>query len=231
MSSTNRPRALDLFSGAGGAAMGYHRAGYEVVCVDIEPHPDNPFEFHQADAFTVLADLDYCRSFDIRHASPPCQHYSTQTGSARDNHPDLIGPTRKALLAVGGPYVIENVEGARRHLDHPIKLCGSSFGLGVWRHRYFEINPKLWMLQPPCQHTERPWTVTGDHGDSRDYVRPKTGTLRARKPRNLEHAQEVMGIDWMDWKDLCEAIPPAYTEYIGEQLLAIMTYIEQEQPA
>jgi DNA (cytosine-5)-methyltransferase 1 len=219
-----KPRLLDLFAGAQGAGIGYVRAGFEVHAVDIAPHPKHPdvAAFIVADAMQVLEQTEFCRLFDVIHASPPCQRYSLQSKQdTKDQHPDLIGPVRERLQEIGRPYVIENVTGARRELDHPIQLCGSSFGLGVWRHRLFEVSEWL-MNPPPCQHTERPWTVTGGHGDSKQYYRPGTGTVRARKPRSLEHAQEVMGIDWMGWDDLCEAIPPAYTTYIGEQLLPLI---------
>jgi DNA (cytosine-5)-methyltransferase 1 len=216
-----RPRLLDLFAGAQGAGVGYARAGFDVHAIDIEPHVLHPeiASFTVADAMDVLADGEFCRGFDVIHASPPCQRYSTQTGPRRDEHPDLIGPVRAALHAIGRPWVVENVGGARRELDHPIMLCGSMFGLGVRRHRYFEVSIDVW--PPQCRHPrERPWTVTGDHPDTREHVRPG-GSLRGRKPRSVEHARELMGIDWMDWRDICEAIPPAYTSWVGEQLLVV----------
>lgn len=216
----NEPLVLDLFAGAQGSSVGYKWAGYRVHAVDIEPHEKHPDVawFIVADALDVLDDLAFCRRYELIHAGPPCQRYSTQTpDSTRDSHPDLIGPVRERLRRIGVPYVIENVEGARRELDNPIRLCGSSFGLGVRRHRYFEVRPDV-LLTPPCQHgRERPWTVTGDHPETRDFLRPN-GTRRARKPRDVEHAREVMGIDWMDWGDLTESIPPVYTQWLGEQL-------------
>ena len=180
----SKPKLLDLFAGAQGAGVGYVRAGFEVHAIDIETHEKHPdiASFITADAMEILSQVEFCRMFDAIHASPPCQRYSTMTAEdCRENHPDLIGPVHDALRVIGRPYVIENVEGARRHLDHPIKLCGSSFGLGVRRHRYFEVVPDL-MFPPACMHgSERPWTVTGDHPDSREYMRPSGGT-RGRKP-------------------------------------------------
>jgi DNA (cytosine-5)-methyltransferase 1 len=210
-------RLLDLFCCAGGAAMGYHRAGFEVVGVDLVAQPNYPYEFHQADAMTYPLE-----GFDAIHASPPCQHYSTQTAQ-RNRHPDLIGPIRDRLLEWGGLYVIENVEGARRMLRDPVRLCGSSFGLDLRRHRYFESNIPL--LVPGCDHSwqtprfqsldrsmvvaGRLATVVGVHGHI-NYV----GEFPLRCA--------AMGIDWMTNEELVEAIPPAYTEWVGERLLAVL---------
>ena len=208
-----RPRLLDLFCGAGGAAMGYHRAGFDVVGVDINPQPHYPFEFHQADAMTYPLD-----GFDAIHASPPCQAYSSLHGFNATEFPRLIDPTRNRLLAADVPYVIENVVGAP--LIAPVRLCGSSFGLRVWRHRLFEMtNPPA--IVPPCSHHEfpRPIDVTGTGGAS---GRPRTtpGGGLSRKPRNLAEARDAMGIDWMTRRELREAIPPAMTEWLGPFLLA-----------
>jgi DNA (cytosine-5)-methyltransferase 1 len=138
-----KPRILDLFCGAGGASAGYARAGFDVVGVDLNPQPRYPFEFHQADALTFPLD-----GFDAIHASPPCQAYSTmRRGLWKDReHPDLIAPIRDRLIGADVPYVIENVEGARRLLVNPVLLCGTMFGLGtkegnqLRRHRYFECS-------------------------------------------------------------------------------------------
>lgn len=213
-----RPRLLDLFSGAGGAAMGYHRAGFDVVGVDLAPMPNYPFPFIQADALQAGAAIGHM--FDAVHASPPCQAYSTITAEhAKTRHPQLIGPTRALLEALGVPYVIENVEGARHHLDHPVRLCGSSFGLRVRRHRYFQVSFPV--LTPPCDHRGQgvPVGVYGDHPDKRPYLRPETGTSRAVKAISLDDARAAMGIDWMPWRELAESIPPAFTEYLGGLLL------------
>jgi DNA (cytosine-5)-methyltransferase 1 len=204
-------RLLDLFCGAGGAAMGYHRAGFEVVGVDIEPQPHYPFEFHQADALTFpLA------GFDAIHASPPCQGYSVTASLHDAEHPQLVEPVRATLAATGLPYVIENVEGAP--LINFVRLCGSSFGLGVRRHRLFEMS-HLPPFAPQCAHhlQPEPVDVTGTGGLAARPVGQKGGIHR--KPRNLAHAREVMGIDWMSRRELSQAIPPAYTEWIGTQLL------------
>ncbi|MPZ74005.1 MAG: hypothetical protein GEU74_12380 [Nitriliruptorales bacterium] len=216
-----RPRLLDLFCGAGGCSVGYHRAGFDVVGVDIEPHGDYPFELTVADAMDVLADRAFLNGFDVVHASPPCPRYSTITPAhARDSHPDLLPPVRAALKAWGGLYVIENVPGAVRYMENPTKFCGSSFGLEVRRHRFFESNAPL--MSTPCRHPEqgRPIGVYGDHAqDDSEYRRPD-GTRRGHKAHDLDHAQRALGIDWMtEWDDLTEAIPPAMTEYIGGQLI------------
>jgi len=206
-------RLLDLFCGAGGAAVGYHRAGFDVVGVDVNPQPRYPFAFHRADAMTFPLD-----GFDAIHASPPCQGYSTITPD-KSRHARLIEPVRTRLLATGLLYVIENVEGARGHLRHPIRLCGSSFGLRVRRHRYFESNVP--MLSMPCDHgRRRPIGVYGDHPENvHDYRRPN-GTRRGAKALTVDHAREVMGMPWATWLELTQAIPPVYTEFIGEQLMA-----------
>jgi len=204
-----RPRLLDLFCGAGGAAMGYHRAGFDVVGVDINPQPNYPFEFEQANVIGWAGWLSSPHDFDAIHASPPCQAYST-TASLHDNeHPELVDPVRYLLELTGLPYVIENVVGAPLH--HPFKLCGSSFGLRVWRHRLFECNWDIGMV-PPCSHHQHPLPldVTGVGGPGG----------RHRKPRGLAEARNALGIDWMTRKELSQAIPPAYTEFIGHQLLS-----------
>ena len=204
-----KPRLLDLFCGAGGAAMGYHRAGFEVVGVDIKPQPHYPFEFHQADALTFPLD-----GFDAIHASPPCQlfsragHLRTAQGG-KSSAINLIPETRALLMASGLPYVIENVPGAP--LDG-VTLCGSMFGLGVRRHRIFQSGAPL-TTPGPCHHREQGRPV-GVYHVINDHV-PSGGTTA----RNLEEGQAAMGIDWMTWKELTEAIPPAYTEWIGAQLL------------
>jgi DNA (cytosine-5)-methyltransferase 1 len=204
-----RPRLLDLFCGAGGAAVGYHRAGFDVVGVDIAPQPRYPFEFHQADAMTWPLD-----GFDVIHASPPCQAftaYRRRGGGVGDDYPDLIKATRRLLVEAGRLYVIENVPGSsvRNH----VQLCGTSFGLDVRRHRWFESN--VAMLAPPCNHDlPRRFTPATNRTNLRRTV--EVGVWRIP----LEVQQRAMGIDWMTLDELTEAIPPAYTQWIGEQLLA-----------
>jgi len=207
-------RMLDLFCKAGGASVGYHRAGFEVVGVDIKKQKRYPFEFIQADALEVMQDLDFLRSFDVLVGSPPCQthsitqHLRNAQGKSTDKV-DLIPETRAAFIESGLPYVIENVPGAP--LKDALVLCGSSFGLKVRRHRLFESTIPLTGL--PCDHKGQGRPV-GIYGSMRDNI-PQGG----RTAHSIEEAREAMGIDWMLWGDLVEAIPPAYTEHIGRQLL------------
>lgn len=204
------PRLLDLFCGAGGAGMGYHLAGFEVVGVDIKPQPHYPFEFHQADAITYL--LENCQRFDCFHASPPCQAYSMASQQWRvsgKEYPDLISETREVLQKTGKPYVIENVPGAP--LINPFVLNGAFFGLNVRRTRIFETNfPVMFFLIPPQRKSKfrmgRP-IVEGDD------ITP-VGHFS-----NVPYARRQMQIDWMTQKELAQAIPPAYTEYIGRIMM------------
>ena len=215
-----RPLLLDLFCGAGGAAEGYHRAGFDVVGVDIEPQPNYPFLFIQGEATGALG-WTLLNSVGAIHASPPCQAYSTTASLHSNEYPRLIEPVRELLDDTGLPYVIENVAGAKADLREPITLCGSSFGLGVRRHRLFEVSGFDVGLVPPCNHGEQrePIDVTGT-GGPRVGERTDGGGGNSRKPRNLAEAREAMGIDWMTRPELSEAIPPAYTEWIGAHLLA-----------
>lgn len=204
-------RLLDLCCGAGGVAEGYARAGFEVVGVDIEPQPNFPFEFQRADAMTFPLE-----GFDVVHASVPCQlftPYRRKGHGVGDGYPDLIAPMRERLAASGLPYVIENVEGAPLELSRSIRLCGSTFGLDVRRHRLFESNVPL--VAPHCEHawqTPRFPAATNRAPNSRHTV--EVGVWRIP----LEIQQRAMGIDWMGLEDLSEAIPPAYTEWVGIQL-------------
>lgn len=209
----NRPRLLDLFCGAGGAAMGYYRAGFDIVGVDLEPQPLYPFSFIRADAMTYPLD-----GFDVIHASPPCQAYCPLSAirAAAKMRPRLIEPIRERLIAAGSAYVIENVGGAPLQ---GVLLCGSVFGLRVRRHRLFESNVHLWAPAPRHQHAKQGRTV-GVYGHQ------GSGSLRPRKHGgsfiravNAADAGDALGIDWMPWKSLTQAIPPAYTEFIGKQLL------------
>lgn len=202
-------RLLDLFCGAGGAAMGYYRAGFtEIVGVDITPQPRYPFSFRQMDALEYLA-LAW-PIFDAIHASPPCEHYSQLTPRKhRGNHADLIGPTRRMLIATGRPFVIENVPSAKRLLRHPFMLCGTMFGLGVQRHRFFETNFPTSALVANCNHAEAPVLISGTH----------RRTYEPRYEYSVEQCRLAAGIPWMTRTGLDKAIPPAYTEYIGRQLI------------
>lgn len=215
----NRPLLLDLFCGAGGAAMGYYRAGFDVVGVDIKSQPRYPFRFVQGDALAPPVRLD---AFSAIHASPPCQKYSplavTHPGMT---WPDLLQPTRDMLLATRLPFIIENVERAplahRPCLDGTwgIVLCGSMFGLGIKRgflrrHRAFETNMPL--EQPSCSHGgRRAVGVYGQGGNNGKHHR-----------LNRRESPEAMGIDWMDHYSLTQAIPPRYTEFIGKQVIRIV---------
>jgi hypothetical protein len=195
-----KPRLLDLFCGAGGASMGYSRAGFEVVGVDIKPQPNYPFpELWEVDVLTfgpeALAD-----GFDAIHASPPCQGYANVTlwRGDQDGHERLIEETRELLEATGLPYVIENVRTTA--LRDPMMLCGSQFGLPIRRHRYFETNwPLFDSLQHPCQH--HPSHLAFEHKGERAYA-------------------DAMGCGWMTSLEAREAIPPVFTAFIGERLAA-----------
>lgn len=223
-----KPRLLDLFCGAGGAAMGYHRAGFEVVGVDINPQPRFPFEFIQGDweePLMVLPGLWEREGIPYAiHASPPCQRYSTMTKKwgREGEHPDLVEPVQMALRELaeeGMPYVIENVPSAP--LDNPVMLCGSMFGLSaeggkyqLRRHRIFESNVSIF-APASCAHQGQALPVYGHPGGSskRDGLKfPGIDAWRAG-----------MGIDWMNQHELAESIPPAFTEHIGKRLMAALT--------
>jgi DNA (cytosine-5)-methyltransferase 1 len=212
-----KPRILDLFCCAGGAGIGYSKAGFEVVGVDIDPQPNYPLPFIQADALKL--DAKFIESFDAIHASPPCQSYSDlakRNGNA-DEWPRLVEPVREMLIKSGLPYVIENVEGAP--LLNPVVLCGTMFkGLRVLRHRLFESNFPI--IAPP--HGKHPKVHTfdkrkshyGKTNDMLDFVQVTGGgncTIAA--------ARDAMKISWMTKNELNEAIPPAYTKFVGKQLM------------
>uniref|UniRef100_A0A6M3J9M9 Putative methyltransferase n=1 Tax=viral metagenome TaxID=1070528 RepID=A0A6M3J9M9_9ZZZZ len=206
--SKARPKLLDLFSGAGGAGMGYHRAGFDVVGVDNRPQRHYPFEFHQADALEYLA--EHGREFDVVHASPPCQRYCRLTPpSRRDMHPDLLPAVAEILRGLGKPYIIENIPDAKTLLREPFMLCGTMFGLPIWRHRFFEGNCLGMVMLPPCNHSGIPILVSGTTR-RKGYARRDT-TVALRRA--------AMGIEWMTTEELDQAIPLAYTEWIGRQIL------------
>lgn len=210
-------KLLDLYCKAGGASVGYARAGFEVVGVDIKKQKRYPYEFIQADCLEVMKDLEFLRSFDVIAASPPCQTHSiTQhlrnAQGKSTNKIDLIPQTREALVASGKPYVIENVKGAP--LINPVQLCGSAFGLRVRRHRIFESNLEL--KGTTCDHKTQGRPV-GVYGSMKDEI-PKGG----KTATSIEEAREAMGIDWMIWGELVEAIPPHYTEYLGKQVITLI---------
>jgi len=204
-------RLLDLFCGAGGAAMGYHRAGFEVVGVDIEPQPHYPFEFVQAEALQYCA--EHGMEFDAIHASPPCQGYSRMRHlpwlKGRE-YPLLIYATREALQATGKIWVIENVA------DSPLNgalLCGAALGLPISRHRRFESNVLL--LFPPCPG--HPVSIHGKR-NMRQYG-ADSGVMGLLPGQD---AGQALGIDWQTSREMRQAIPPAYTEFIGRQLMAAL---------
>ena len=199
-----KPRLLDLFSGAGGAAVGYNRAGFEVVGVDIDLQPNYPLEFHQADALEYLE--EHGNKFDVIHASPPCQKFSFMQNMHKntEEHPDFIEPTRVLLEEIGKPYIIENVPGAPIRVD--LMLCGTMFGLRVIKHRHFESNVPMPLLTPVCNHTD---VYDRFHGGE-----------QARGER--EKFSKVQGIDWfMTRYEVRQAIPPAYTEFIGRAIMEV----------
>lgn len=239
-----RPRLLDLFSGAGGCTAGYQRAGFWVRGVDKNRQPRYVGEeFVQADALEYLEGLiesGEIEEFDAIHASPPCQaHTSLKTMHNARQHEDLIPATRALLVRGGKPWVIENVMGAP--LGHSILLCGTMFNLGcedaeLRRHRIFESN--LMLFSPSCRHGQRAAClgVYGGHLRNRqrtigvygEGVRDSVRKLDKGRPDfNVEQGRQAMGINWMTIAELCQAIPPAYTELIGRQLMQAITRLEE----
>ena len=225
-----KPRLLDLFCGAGGCSVGYARAGFAVVGVDIAPQKHYPFEFVQADALEVLRSLVAggkhlllngnsfaLWNFDAIHASPPCQAYSVAAQSERNagkEYPDLIAETRELLKVTGLPWVIENVPGAPMRTD--ISLCGCQVGLELRRVRWFETSWHGFHMSAPHHHPHPVPSVVG-HGTP-SWVREQLGY----NPTIADY-RASMGIDWMNRDELSQAIPPAYTEIVGAQLLAQVT--------
>ena len=207
------PRVLDLFCGAGGASMGYVLAGYDVTGVDIKHGRRYPWGYIRKDVMTLTP--EDLQGFDLIHASPPCQTYSAtkhlrNAQGKTTSKQDLVEPVRELLIASGIPYVIENVEGAP--LIDPVQLCGSAFGLKVRRHRLFESSMPL--KGTGCNHREQGRPV-GIYGSMRDEI-PGGG----HTAKTMDEAYEAMGINWMIWGELVEAIPPAYTHYIGQQIMS-----------
>jgi DNA (cytosine-5)-methyltransferase 1 len=201
--------------------MGYAKAGFEVVGVDLYPQPRYPFEFHQADAMTF--DLS---GFDAIHASPPCQAYTVLGGREDLSHyPDLVDAVRERLQASGVPWIIENVPGAP--LRDPITLCGAMFGLRSYRHRLFESSVQL--LAPPHQkHAVR----VNRRSENRREHWDRGGFITITGDVGVYCGPEAMGVDWMSGNELSQAIPPAYTEYLGRQLMAaLMTRSEAADAA
>lgn len=233
-------RLLDLFSGEGGAAMGYMRAGWDVTGVDSNPNVGRryPGAFVAGDALAYL--ISHGREYDAIHASPPCQGYTIATAGnpgARAKHQRLIAATRELLVLTGRPWVIENVEQARSQMRDPILLCGRMFGLATidedWhplvldRHRLFESNVPLTAPEHPKHGSEQ---VAGVYGGGRAR-KPGATAAEHRKdcrenrgggyvPRSKAVKQALLGIDWMTVRGMQESIPPVYAEWVGRQLRA-----------
>lgn len=207
-------KLLDLFCGVGGASVGYHEAGFEVFGVDLKHGKRYPYTYLRANVLDILRNEEYIQQFDVIHASPPCQTHSItkhlrNAQGKSTSKVDLIAETRAALIASGKPYIIENVMGSP--LIDPIMLCGSAFGLKVRRHRIFESNMPL--KGTTCNHKEQGRPI-GVYGSLRDEI-PKGG----KTAESIEQAREAMNMPWAIWSELVEAIPPAYTKYLGQQIL------------
>ena len=231
-------RLLDLFCGAGGCSVGYHRAGFtEIVGVDNRPMPRYPFTFVQGDALELLGCLLrggyvkpslnegptlYLADFDAIHASPPCQEYCHIRKSLYPDrtHPDLVGPVRSLLTAQGVPWVIENVPGAP--LLSPVMLCGSMFKLDVRRHRLFESNVMLMSMS--CLHAAQKPRFRSLDRRQKSMARVVGVHGSTNYKGELELWKRAMAIDWMSRRELSQAIPPAYTEFIGRQLIAAIQH-------
>jgi DNA (cytosine-5)-methyltransferase 1 len=247
-------KCLDLFCKAGGTSRGYQMAGFYVVGVDIESQPRYVGDdFLQADALEILRILIgggciigsgnaygphasesgrvyYLSDFSLIAASPPCEFGSESTPMAyRDKHKNYIPETRSLLQQAGLPYAIENVENVRKHLINPVMLCGTMFGLPIWRHRYFETWPAIPLSPGSCCHIHRPITVhSGSHtrqtwepilctGGADSIKNTKRKLIRPRE--SVEVVRWAMEVEWMTQDELTKAIPPAYTKWIGEQML------------
>ena len=218
-----RPRLLDLFCGAGGCSMGYHRAGFDVTGMDIEPHADYPFEFILGDAMEAAVNPSFLSTFDVVAGSPPCPRYST-AGSIGSydpkDKPDFVPPFREAMRAWGGMWVMENVPGAP--MPDAVTICGWAMGLRhIKRHRLFESSEFL--LSPGCACPDGDTvSVFGHSGeDRRKATRLARGKIRTHVP--IAEVRTLMGVEWMSRReDVADAIPPAYTEFVGGQLLAYL---------
>lgn len=236
-----KPRLLDLFCGGFGAGWGYVRAGYDVTGVDFVKRRQRPqgVTFLEADCLDVLRDVGFLRTFDLVHASPPCKVHTSLAHMAKAQghepiHPDLLAPTRDALNEAGVPWIIENVEGAP--MTPHVMLCGSMFGLQVdidgtswWlkRHRLFEFG--FWGnhgmgMQPADIHPRRGRPL-GIYGQEQGQVMPSAPGRLGAQVANIDQARSLMDIPWMSWRAITQAIPPAYTEYLGRE------FIEQRSAA
>lgn len=221
---------LDAYCCSGGMGMGYYLAGFDVVGVDIDPQPNYPFPFVQADAVQFIR--EHGHEFDAVHGSPPCQAYTPLNAYNHKTYPDLIAPTRDAMLSAGRPYVIENVEAAKSELMEPTLLCGPMFGLGVYRHRLFETSFGLTAPQHPA-HT----ALCTRNGYLPTPERPFMSIHGGKHSRAWQNAAaDAMGMPWikvapggdnrLGIREVCEAIPPAYATWVGIQLAAHMGVLE-----
>ena len=199
-------RLLDLFCGAGGAAVGYHRSGFDVVGVDNVPQPRYPFAFHLCDAIEFC--VEHGGEYDVIHASPPCQSYSAKTAHMARERPKCIGALRDAMARLAVPWVIENVVGAPLHF--PLMLCGAMFGLRTYRHRLFETSHLLLGRPAHPKHVIR--------GSRAGHWVPGEYISVAGNAAPIAVSRQAMGIGWMTRRELTQAIPPAYTEWLGCRL-------------
>lgn len=205
-----KPLLLDTFCCQGGASVGYDRAGFDVVGVDINPQPRYPYEFHQGDALKFI--LENHERFAAFHASPPCQLHTKAQKIMGNDHPDFIDATRAVFELIGKPWVIENVVGAP--LRDPIMLCGPMFGLETYRHRLFESNVPL-LVPEHATHTV-PTTKMGRTPREGEFMHV-VGNFSG-----VERGREVMGMPWANRDGLREAIPPLYATHVGKQLMAAL---------
>ena len=215
-------KLLDLFCGAGGAAVGYHRAGFtDITGIDIKPQPRYPYKFIQADALEYLR--EHGKEYDVIHASPVCKGYSQLSGLWQDReYPDDISVLRELLIATGKPYVIENVVGAP--LKDYVMLCGSMFGLRVYRHRLFECNPPILISPGACNHWAK---ASGNNATiNGKRVTPNLADFDILTITGhdfiLSDARIAMGIDWMQQSEISQAVPPVYTEWVGKQMMEVI---------
>jgi DNA (cytosine-5)-methyltransferase 1 len=208
-----KPLVLDAYCCEGGMSAGFVRAGWQPSGVDLYPQPHYRHPFTQGDAIEYIT--KYGHLFDAIHASPPCQHDSDTQRLQGNDHPDLIGPTREALIATGKPYVIENVRGAEAKLRNPVMLCGAMFGIEQYRHRYFETN--FFLPQPDHPRHVAKQTKMGRAPKPGEYVQC-VGNFSG-----VATGRAQMEMPWASRDGLREAVPPAFAEYVGSYMLAAHT--------